>query len=169
MDFLKEGLLKLDPGLLLWTIITFAILLLILWKAAWKPIIHALDARADRIKDSIDKAEKSAAESEELLKKHKQMIATADEEKARIIADARSSAEKVQTEILAKARRAAEEITESSKREILTAKGKALDEIRLEVVNIATDMASKIISKNLKAEDQENIVKDSLDKFDRIQ
>ncbi len=46
MEVLKEGLLKVDPGLLLWTIITFVVLLLILWKAAWKPIVEALDARS---------------------------------------------------------------------------------------------------------------------------
>jgi len=48
MEAIQEGLLKVEPGLLLWTIITFAVLVLILWKAAWKPVVEALDARAER-------------------------------------------------------------------------------------------------------------------------
>jgi F-type H+-transporting ATPase subunit b len=166
MEALQEGLLKLDPGLLLWTIITFVILVLILWKVAWNPIINMLDARAEKIRGDIDKAEKFRVESEQLIQKHKEIVSRADEENIRIIADGKAIAEKVRVEILEKTSHEADEIAERSKREILAAKKKALNELKQEVVNISTEIASKIIMKNLNAEDQKNLINDTLNKLD---
>jgi F-type H+-transporting ATPase subunit b len=169
MDALKEGLLKLDPGLMLWTIITFLVLVLILWKTAWKPIVTSLDSRAERLRGDIEKAEKARLDAESILNQNKEILGKAKDETAKIIADGKASAEKIRADIIAKAGQEAKEITERSKREINTAKDKALGELKLEIVNIATDIASKIIVKNLKPEDQEAIVKDALSKVDSIQ
>ncbi len=169
MDALKEGLLKLDPGLLLWTIITFIVLLLILWKTAWKPIIQALDSRAEKIKGDIDRAEKTRLEAENLLNRHKEIMNKAMDETAKIIADGKTDAEKIRDEIIAKANQEAKEITERTKREVTKAKDKALNELKLEIANIATDIASKIIVKNLNPGDNEAIVKKALGKVDSIQ
>jgi F-type H+-transporting ATPase subunit b len=169
MDALKEGLLKLDPGLLLWTIITFLVLVLILWKAAWKPIVAGLDSRAERLRGDIEKAEKARLDAEAILNKNKEILDKAKDETANIIADGKANAEKIRAEIIAKAGQEAKEIAERSKREIISAKDKALGELKLEIVNIATDIASKIIVKNLKPEDQEAIVKDALSKVNSIQ
>ena len=169
MDALKEGLLKLDPGLLLWTIITFLVLVLILWKAAWKPIVAGLDSRAERLRGDIEKAEKARLDAEVILNKNKEILDKAKDETANIIAEGKANAEKIRAEIIAKAGQEAREIAERSKREIISAKDKALGELKLEIVNIATDIASKIIVKNLKPEDQEAIVKDALSKVNSIQ
>ena len=169
MDALKEGLLKLDPGLLLWTIVTFVILVLILWKAAWKPIVSSLDSRAERLRGDIDKAEKARLEAESILNKNREILENAKDETARIISEGKEGAEKIRAEIIAKAGQEAKEIAERSKREISTAKDKALSELKLEIVNIATDIASRIIVKNLNPKDQEAIVKDALSKLDNIQ
>ena len=90
MDVLKEGLLKVDPGLFLWTVITFLVLLLILWKAAWKPIVEALDARAEKVRGDIETAEKSRLETEKLLSQHKEMMDKAKDEAAQIISEGKS-------------------------------------------------------------------------------
>ncbi len=169
MEALKEGLLKLDPGLLLWTIITFIVLVLILWKAAWKPIVAGLDSRAEKLRSDIERAEKARLEADEILNKNKEILNKANEETARIIAEGKASAEKIRADIIAKAGQEAKEAADRSKREIIAAKDKALGELKLEIVNIATDIASKIILKNLKPEDQEAIVKDALRKVDSIQ
>lgn len=169
MDALKEGLLKVEPGLLLWTIITFLSLVLILWKTAWKPIIESLDARALRLKGDLDKAEMTRIEAEAVLNKHKELLDNAKDETAKIIAEGKSGAEKIRAEIVAKAEQESKEITERSKREVLMAKDKAISELKVEIVNIATDIASKIIAKNLKPEDQLTIVKNALNKIDTIQ
>src|SRR4030042_6817836 len=102
MDFLKEGLLKVDPGLLLWTIITFLVLVLILWKTAWKPIVDALDARAEKVRFEIDNAERSRQEAERLLSQHKVMMDNARNEAAQIIAKGKEEAEILKNEKIEK-------------------------------------------------------------------
>lgn len=169
MDALKEGLLKLDPGLLLWTIITFVIMVLILWKTAWKPIVQALESRAERIRGDIDRAEKARQEAEDVLNRHKVMMDKAMDESAKIISDGKINAEKIRAEIIAKANQETREIAERLKKEILTAKEKALEELKNDVANIATSIASRIIVKNLKPEDQVSIVNEVLKKSNSIQ
>ena len=71
LKVIQEGLLRVEPGLLLWTIITFIVLLTILWKAAWKPVVEALDARAEKVRSDIENADRSRQQAEKLLAQHK--------------------------------------------------------------------------------------------------
>jgi F-type H+-transporting ATPase subunit b len=169
MDFLKEGLLRVDPGLLLWTIITFTVLLLILWKAAWRPIVDALDARAEKVRFEIDNAERTRQEAEKLLNQHKAMMDNAKNETSQIIAKGREEAEKMKNEILEKANSDSRAIAERAKKEIELAKDKALADIKTEVVLLSTGIASKIISKNIKPEDQKALVEETLNKMGTVQ
>jgi len=159
MDFLKEGLLRVDPGLMLWTIITFIVLLLIMWKAAWRPIVDALDARAEKIRFDIDNAERTRQEAEKLLSQHKAMMDNARNEASQVIAKGREEAEKMKAEIVEKASAESRAITERAKKEIDLAKDKALLDIKTEVVQLSTEIASKIIKKNIKPEDQKALSK----------
>ena len=169
MDFLKEGLLKVDPGLLLWTIITFVVLLLILWKAAWRPIGDALDARAEKVRFEIDNAERTRQEAEKLLNQHKAMMDNAKNEALQIIAKGREEAEKMKNEILEKANTESRTIADRAKKEIELAKDKALADIKTEVVLLSTGIASKIIGKNIKPEDQKALVEEALNKMGTVQ
>ena len=169
MDVIKEGLLKVDPGLLLWTVITFVVLLLLLWKTAWKPIVEALDARAEKIRGDIDQADKSRQEAEKVLAEHKELMSNAKEESAKIIAQGREEAEKVKNEIIEKAQTEAKDMAERVKKEIAMAKDSALAELKTEVVNISTEIASKIIDKDLKPEDQNALVSEALNKIGTVQ
>ena len=169
MEVLKEGLLKVDPGLLLWTIITFIVLLLIMWKAAWKPLVDALDVRAEKVRSDIENAEKNLLESEQLLAEHERMMDRAKEEATKIIAEGKSDAEKLKDSIVARANSEAKELTERAKKEILLAKEKALDELKAEVVILSTEIASKIIAKNLKPGDQKAIVEEAIKKLRTVQ
>ncbi|MDY6967607.1 MAG: F0F1 ATP synthase subunit B [Spirochaetota bacterium] len=168
MEALKEGLLKTDPGLLIWTVITFLIFLLILWKAAWKPIVDALDTRAEKVRGDLDNAEKSRIESEELLNRHKEMMDKANEEAQKIIAESKSQAEKMKDDIVDKARVEAKEVITKAKREIDIAKAEALRDIKEEVVTISTDIASNIIARNLNPEDQRGIVEEALTNLNKV-
>ncbi len=169
MDVIKEGLLKVDPGLLLWTVITFAVLLLILWKTAWKPIVEALDARSERIRGDLSNADRARQEAEELLQKHKEMMDKAKEEATGIIEKSKIEAEKIRNDIIEKANSDARQIAESTKNEITIAKDNALAELKSEIVNISTDIASKIINKNLNPDDQKSIINETLDKIGSVQ
>ena len=169
MDFLKEGLLRVDPGLLLWTIITFIVLLLILWKAAWRPIVDALDARAEKVRFDIDNAERSRQEAEKMLVQHRQMMDNARNEAAKVIASGREEAEKLKSEILDKAHAESKSVIERARKEIELAKDKALADIKTELVVLSTEIASKIIGKNIKPEDQKALVEDTINKMGTVQ
>ena len=169
MEVLKEGLLKVDPGLLLWTIITFLVLLLILWKAAWKPIVEALDARAEKVRDDIESAEKNRLETERLLAQHRDLMGKSKEEAAQIIAEGRSDAEALKNSILEKANAEAKDVIERAKREISMAKDKALSELKSDVVALSTEIASKVIAKNLNPDDQKAFIEEALTKIRTVQ
>jgi len=169
MDVIKEGLLKVDPGLLLWTVITFVVLLLLLWKTAWKPIVEALDARAEKIRGDIDQADKSRQEAEKVLAEHKELMANAKDESAKIIAQGRVEAEKVKNDIIEKAQSEAKDLAERVKKEIAMAKDSALADLKTEVVTISTEIASRIIDKALKPEDQNALVAEALNKIGTVQ
>ena len=166
LDVIKEGLLKVDPGLLLWTIITFLVLVLVLWKAAWKPVVKALDARAEKIRSDIDNADKSRQSAEKLLAEHTEMMAGAKDEVFKIISDAKVQAEGIKAGIVEKANLEAKEIIEKAKAEIDKAKEIALDDIKKEFVVISTEIASKIIKKNIDADVQKTLVEEALRKFE---
>jgi F-type H+-transporting ATPase subunit b len=74
------GLLDVNPGLMIWTVITFILLLLILKKVAWKPILTALDKREKDIKDSLEKAEIAKAEAQKILEENQANLSRAEEE-----------------------------------------------------------------------------------------
>lgn len=169
MEVIKEGLLKVDPGLMLWTIITFMVLVLILWKSAWKPIVEALDARAEKIRGDIDSAEIARQEAEKLLTQHKELMANAREESNKIIESGRAEADRLKNEILEKANKDAHEISERAKREIGLAKDSALAELKVEIVTLSTEIAARIINKNLNPADQGSLVEETLNKMGTVQ
>ena len=169
MEVIKEGLLKVDPGLMLWTIITFMVLVLILWKSAWKPIVEALDARAEKIRGDIDSAEIARQEAEKLLAQHKELMANAREESNKIIESGRAEADRLKNEILEKANKDAHEISERAKREIGLAKDSALAELKVEIVTLSTEIAARIINKNLNPADQNSLVEETLNKMGTVQ
>jgi F-type H+-transporting ATPase subunit b len=169
MEVIQEGLLRVEPGLLLWTVITFVVLLLILWKAAWKPLVEALDARAEKVRGDIENADRSRQEAEKLLAQHKLMMDNARSEAAKFIADSRAEAEKIKTEVIEKAGADAKDLSERARKEISLAKDKALGEIKAEIVNLSTEIAAKIINKNLNPNDQKALVEETLNKVRTVQ
>ncbi|MCL1911135.1 MAG: F0F1 ATP synthase subunit B [Leptospirales bacterium] len=169
MEIIKEGLLKVDPGLLLWTLITFLILLLILWKAAWKPIVNALDSRAEKVRNDIDHAENTRQEAEKVLVEYKTLLANSKEESANIITRAKEDGEKIQNAIVEKATKEAQEILERTKKELAIAKENALNALKADIVLLSTEIASKIIERNLNPEDQSSIVRETLNRIETVQ
>jgi len=169
LEILEKGLLRVEPGLLLWTIITFVVLLLILWKTAWRPVVEALDARAEKVRSDIENADRARQEAEKLLAQHKAMMDNAKNEAAKIIADSRAEAERLRNEILEKATADAKEVSDRAKREIDLAKDRALADLKAEVVNLSTEIAAKIINKNLNPDDQKALVEETLNKVRTVQ
>ena len=158
MILLAGSLLSPNPGLIFWTAITFVIVLLILKKVAWGPILNALAEREKGIQSSIDRAHKAKDESEAILRKNKELFAKADAESDRIIREGRDYAEKLRADIAEKAQAEAKKIITTAKEEIEQEKRRALDVLRNEVADLAVKGAEKIIKSALDADIQKKIV-----------
>src|SRR5262249_8031282 len=103
------GLLNVNPGLMIWTIVTFVLLLVVLRIMAWGPLQKSLDAREKRIRDAVEGAEKARRDSEDLLARHHKMLDAAKDEARQIIEEGKQDGLKLRQEILEQARTDAEE------------------------------------------------------------
>ncbi len=158
----QNPLVKLDPGLFIWTILTFVLLSIILAKFAWKPLLAMLDERNKSIEDSLLSAEKARKELENINQESEVILTKAKTEAQSIISDAKSAAENLKEDIVSKAKTEADSQIEKAKAQINVEKDKAMQEIRSEVVNLSIDVAEKIIKKNISKEDNIALIKESL-------
>lgn len=154
----KGGLLDVNPGLIFWTIITFLILLFILKKTAWQPILQALKERENNIRASLEKAEQARKEAEEILEKNKKNLAEAEEQVKKIINEGREYANKLRAEIVSRANTEAQKILESAKQEIETKKQEALSELKEIVADLSIQAAEKILEETLDKEKHKKLV-----------
>jgi F-type H+-transporting ATPase subunit b len=154
----KGGLLDVNPGLIFWTIITFLILLFILKKTAWQPILQALKEREDNIRASLEKAEQARKEAEEILEKNKKNLAEAEEQVKKIINEGREYANKLRAEIVSRANTEAQKILETAKQEIETKKQEALSELKEIVADLSIQAAEKILEETLDKEKHKKLV-----------
>ncbi len=142
-------MLELNPGLIFWTIITFIAVLVILKRAAWKPLVQALVSREEKIRTALDDAERAQQEAQRLLEEHKRQIARAEVESQRIIKEGREMGERVKAEIVEKANASARNLIDQAKDEIRREKESALTQLRTEVADLAIGVAAKLIDQNL--------------------
>ena len=158
----QNPLVKLDPGLFIWTILTFVLLSIILAKFAWKPLLVMLDERNKSIEDSLLSAEKARKELENINQESEVILSKAKTEAQSIISDAKSAAENLKEDIVSKAKIEADSQIKKAKSQINVEKDKAMREIRSGVVNLSIDVAKKVIKKNISKEDNLGLIKESL-------
>ncbi|MBI5475773.1 MAG: F0F1 ATP synthase subunit B [Ignavibacteriales bacterium] len=138
-----------NPGLIIWTIITFVLLLIILKKFAWKPLLGSLHQREDSVRNSIERAELAKNEAEKLLEENKKQLERAEQEGRKILNENRALAEKLKEEIIEKANQQSKKMIEMAKQEIERDKDAALVSLRGEVANLAIQAAGKILDETL--------------------
>ena len=155
-------LVQLDPGLFLWTIITFTILCYVLAKFAWKPLLEALESRENTIKSSLEDAENAKLELERLNDESEKILAEARSEAQQIRMDAKSAAEKIKADIRSQAEKDSNKLKDEANNQIQVEKDKAISEIRQEVVSLTMSVAEKVIGKNLSNEDNQELIDQSL-------
>ena len=158
----QNPLVQLDPGLFIWTILTFVLLLAILAKFAWKPLLLMLDERQKSIEDSLLSAEKARKELEGINEESEAILTKARNDAQVIVSDSKSVAEKLKEDIVSKAKSEADGQLEKAKNQIGAEKDKALLEIRQEVVELSIEVAEKIIKKTVSKEDNAKIIDESL-------
>ena len=163
---MDNPLVQVDPGLYIWTIVTFLVLLVLLWRFAWGPILKALEERQEMIRKSLDDADQAKQELERLHEKSAQIIAEARAEAQSIVAKSRTSAETVREDVKQKAKEEAEALVRGAQRQIQLETARAIQQIRHEVVDLSLAVASKLIKKNLTHEDNDALIQDSLTQID---
>ncbi len=157
----------LDPhvGLIIWTIITFLVVLLVLRKFAWPQLLASLDEREKRISDALAAAEQARQEAEEVLREHRQKIAAAEEEARKIVAEARAAGANVRQTIVSQAREEAERMLDQARTSIESEKRAAIAELRRETANLAIQAAGALIDANLDDEKNRGLVDDLIAKI----
>ena len=159
---MDNPLVQLDPGLFVWTIITFLILLGLLSKFAWKPLLHALEKRENEIARSLKDAEKARKELDRLTSEGNEIIAKARSEAQAIVGEGKKAADQLKESTLSKAKETAAANLSDAKEQIKMEKEKAIGEIKGEVVGLSLSIAEKLVKKNLNEEDNKSLINESL-------
>jgi len=152
------SLLDINPGVIFWTTLTFLILLFVLKKTAWKPILDSLNAREKSISDAIESAEKAREEAEKLLAENKANLAKAEEEAQKIIQQGREYSEKLKAQMLEESKAEAKKLVDDASAEIERKNKEMFVQLKNEVATIAVKAAEKLIMENLDEEKQSKIV-----------
>lgn len=144
MELLTPG-----TGLIIWQLIVFVLLVLLLSKLAWKPIINSLKERERSIQDALDTAEKARHEMSQLRSDNERLLKEAREERERILREAREVANRMREDAQHDAKKSADKIIEDARAAINIEKQAALKEVRIQVSMFALDIAEKLMKKNL--------------------
>ena len=159
---MDNPLVQPDPGLFIWTIITFLVLLALLAKFAWRPLLQALESREASIRASLDDAEKAKQELERLHGESADIIRQSRVEADAIVTRSRGDAERLREDMKQKARAEADAIVKNAERQIQLETGRALQQIRKEAIDLSVMIASKLIQRNLTREDNERLIEEAL-------
>jgi F-type H+-transporting ATPase subunit b len=150
-----------DPGLYIWTIITFLVLLALLAKFAWKPLLEALETRAQSIRQALDDARQAKVELERLHGESARLLAQARAEASEIISRSRVDAERFREELKEKARTEAAGLMRNAERQIELETTRAIQQIRQETIDISIGIASKLLQRNVSKEDNERLIEET--------
>ncbi|ODS36801.1 MAG: ATP synthase F0 subunit B [Candidatus Altiarchaeales archaeon WOR_SM1_79] len=153
-----------EPGLIIWTFISFVILLVLLWKVAYKPITKALKNREDSIRNSLEEANKTRESAEALLNDYKNQLAQAREEAQKILAEGKALGENVKKEVIQKAHEESNQIVKRAQEEIEFQKEKALMELKERIADHTIMVASKVIERALDKKDHEQLLDEYISK-----
>ncbi len=154
------GITDLNPGLTLWTAITFVFLLVVLSRFAWGPIVKMLNEREGTIRDAIDAAKKERSEAERLLAEQKDGLARAQREAAELARRNQQEVEALRQELTSRARKEADELVATARQQIAEELSKARSELKAQVADLAIDAAARLVKANLDDKAQRKLVEE---------
>ena len=158
----EGGLLSPNPGLIIWTIVIFVIVLAVLGKFAYPKILGAVEAREAHLRDLVEAAERDRAEAARLLADQQRHSEEARNRVQEALSEGRTAAQREADAILADAQRQREELMVRAHRDIESERAAALEQVRREAVDLSIAAAEKLIRRNLSAEDNRRIVSEYL-------
>ena len=162
----SNPLIQVTPGLMIWTIVCFLVVLFVLKKYAFGPIQQQIDQRRERIESAITEADNARAEARNLLEEHKKLIGRAKTESEEILAEARRVADAQRERVREETEEDRQRRLEETKRQIEQATVQALGQIREEVGQLSLLAAEKITRKSLNEEDQKRLIDEALSEID---
>ena len=160
-----NALLQFEPGLMIWTVVTFLFTFLALRLIAWKPILGALDEREGRIRESLKKAEQARQEAERAIAENRANMEASLRRSQDLVVEARQQAERVRTQARDEAREEARKIIEDGRRQLETERRVAVTELRREVAGLAISATELLLKKNLGEEENRVLIEEFLDQL----
>lgn len=159
---MDNPLVQVEPGLFIWTILVFVVLLTLLKKFAWGPLLVALEERQEGIRKSLDDAEQARKELEQVQRNAEAILSKARAEADSILSETRVDAEKVRDDLRQQAQNEAQVIVQNAERQIQLETDRAVSQIREEAVELSLSIASKLIRRNLTKEDNQILIDEAL-------
>jgi len=161
-----DALIQPDPGLFVWTILTFLVLVWLLRRFAWTPLLEALDRREKLIASAVEDAQRTKAELERVKQDSEKLLAEARREGQELVSRARADAERLRTELREKATEEATALTRNAEREIQYETRRAVQQLRTEAVDLSLQIASKLLRRNVTREDNDALIKEFVDQIE---
>jgi len=158
-------MLNIEPGLLIWTIITFIVLLAVLRKFAWKPLLTALEQREDTIRNSLEEAQRARREAEQILAENQRILAEATRESMRIIEQGRVEAERLRTSITEQTQTEARRLIDDARREITRERQLAIQELKATAADLALAAAGRLLSTTVTDAEHRRLVAEFIERF----
>lgn len=157
-----------QPGTIIWTLVTFGLLLLLMRVVAWKPLLAALEAREKQIRGDLDQARADRDEAQKVLEENRAILAQARRERADAVEAGRRDAERLRDEILEQARKQGEQRIVEAKAQIEAEIRLARAQLRQTVADLAIEAASKLLAENLDDPAQRRLVENYLADIERL-
>jgi F-type H+-transporting ATPase subunit b len=161
-----NALIKVTPGLMIWTIISFLITLFVLKRYAFGPIQKIIDERRERISQAIEEADKARDEARKLLEEHRALIAGARSDAEQILAEARRVADSQRDRVREEVEVDRQRRLEDTRRQIEAETQRALQQIRSEVAELTLIAAEKVTGKTLDQSDQRRLIDEAISGLD---
>lgn len=151
-----------DLGNALWTLVIFGLVVFVLGRFAWKPLLGALSERERFIRAALEQAKRDREEAAETLRKYQEQLTQARSEATAIVEEGRRDAESVKRRILEEAQEESRQVLERSRREIEIASETAKKELYTLSARLATDLAGKILAREIRLEDHRKLLDQAL-------
>jgi len=165
---MNNPLVQVDPGLFIWTIVTFLVLVALLAKFAWRPLLQVLEARRQMIAQAVDDADRAKADLERVQQDSAKILAAARVDAEAIVARTRTAADRLGEELRQKASAEAAGILQKAEREIQLETSRAIEQVRREAVELSVAIASKILHRSVSTEDNLALIENTIRELDTI-
>ena len=162
----NNDLIKVVPGLMIWTLVAFGITFFVLRKYAFGPIQKTIDARRERIRQAVDEADNARNEARELLEQNRAILARAKSESADILAEARKVAEAQIQRAKDEAEVERQRRLEDTRKQIEAETVRAIDQIRGEVADLTVQATQRVVGKVLDSADQRRLIEEAIEGLD---